>query len=312
MSLKGAPPTQPHGNLKLPPLLRMAQDSQVDFIPSNPFPSTCCPLHPGCVIERGVKYSGNNLSNKKGISQRTCALLCFRTSSCTHWTYNKKFQGGKCWLKSSNKGRTRSTKGSNSGQKSCGAKGFSLSMLTSEAAAAMEECRDPWTQLSTGCYLFQPRNSSWYEAKQACRQSGGHLVEIESSEEWEALREAILSETWDDTNIDGIWIGLNDVFHDGTWVWDHSGRPLELSRFWAPGEPDNFGGAQHCGISLTNSSESRVGKWIDVSCEENQLHLGTVCEAPGIIYFCIFPLSSVEIESLAGQRNLAVSQTQFP
>ena len=154
----------------------------------HPFPSTCWPLHPGCVIERGVKYSGNNLSNKKGISQRTCALLCFRTSSCTHWTYNGKFQGGKCWLKSSNKGRVRSTKGSNSGQKSCGAKGFSLSMLTSEAAAAMEECRDPWTQLSTGCCLFQPRNSTWYEAKQACRQSGGHLIEIESSEEWEALQ----------------------------------------------------------------------------------------------------------------------------
>ena len=128
------------------------------------------------------------------------------------------------------------------------------------------------------------------------------LFEIESSEELDALQEAILSEIWDDTNIDGIWIGLNDVFHDGTWVWDHSGRPLEFSGFWAQGEPDNFGGAQHCGISLTNpkeSTESRIGEWLDVSCEEKQLHLGTVCEGPGMIYF---PLS-VNIESLAGQRT---------
>ena len=221
----------------------------------------------------------------KGISQRTCALLCFRTSSCTHWTYNEKFQGGKCWLKSSNKGRTRSTKGSNSGQRACGAKGFSLSTLNSEAAAAMEECRDPWSQLSTGCYLFQPRNSTWYEAKQNCKQSGGHLVEIDSMEEMNTLRRAMDSESWDDTNVEGVWIGLNDVFHDGTWVWDHSGTPLEFS-MWAPSEPDNFRGAQHCGASLKNmdptlSHPEWAGEWFDVSCEENQLHLGTICEAPG-------------------------------
>ena len=157
----------------------------------------------------------------------------------------------------------------------------------------MEECRDPWTQLSTGCYLFQPSNSTWYEAKQSCKQSGGHLVEIESSQELDSLREAIPSKSWNDTNIDGIWIGLNDVFHDGTWVWDHSGRPLELSA-WAPSEPDNFGGAQHCVASFINppgllppeeSTESRIGEWHDVSCEEKQLHLGTICEAPGLMYF---------------------------
>ena len=151
----------------------------------------------------------------------------------------------------------------------------------------MEECRDPWTQLSTGCYLFQPRNSTWYEAKQTCKQSGGHLVEIESSEEVDALREAILSETWDDTNIDGIWIGLNDVFHDGTWVWDHSGRPLEFSA-WAADEPDNFRGAQHCGVSFTNpegSTVSSVGEWFDFSCEGPAVHFGTICEAPGMLNF---------------------------
>ena len=182
-----------------------------------------------------------------------------------------------------------------------------MSSLTSEAAAAMEECRDPWSQLSTGCYLFQQRNSTWYEAKQTCKQSGGHLVEIENWEEWDSLQETFLSETWDDTNIDGVWIGLNDVFHDGTWVWDHSGRPVD-SDFWARGEPDNLGGAQHCGMSLTNPKEStelRVGDWLDVSCEENQLHVGTLCEAPGMILFCILPLS-VKLG-----WTLAPWQTQF-
>ena len=269
----------------------MARDSRVGFPSSTTLiPSTCCTLSSGCVIERGVKYSGSNLYDKRGVSQRTCALLCFRTSACTHWTYNKDYQGGKCWLKSSNKGRVRSTKGSNSGQKACGAKGFSLSSLTSEAAAAMEECRDPWSQLSTGCYLFQQRNSTWYEAKQTCKQSGGHLVEIESMYEMNNLGRAIESLSWD-ASVHGVWIGLNDVFHDGTWVWDHSGRPLDFSN-WAPGEPDNKRGAEHCGVSFTNPHPThawiglpRVRKWSDVSCEERGDHYGAICEAPGMICF---------------------------
>ena len=250
-----------------------------------------------------MKYSGSNLSNKKGISQRTCALLCFRTSACTHWTYNKKFQGGKCWLKSSNEGRSRSTKGSNSGQKACGAMGFSLSTLTSEAKEAMDECRDPWTQLSTGCYLFHPRKFTWYEAKQTCTKSGGYLVEIGSREESGALFEAF--DNWDNSDnsdiVDGVWLGLNDVFHDYTWVWDHSGTPLGPYPLWERYEPNNFQGAQHCGASYLNRSPSKTlhgyrgsawnstnqpyrdDAWYDFSCEEGHFTLGAICEAPGVV-----------------------------
>merc|ERR1712130_956145 len=39
----------------------------------------------GCVIEKNVKYSGYNLDSKRGINQETCALLCFKKPSCTHW-----------------------------------------------------------------------------------------------------------------------------------------------------------------------------------------------------------------------------------
>ena len=227
-----------------------------------------------------MKYSGRNLSNKRGISQRTCALLCFRKSACTHWTYNRKHQGGKCWLKSSNRGRARSTNGSNSGQKACGGKDFSLSTVTSEAAAAMEECREPWTQLSTGCYLFRDRNSTWYEAKQECKQSGGHLAEIETQEEQDALEAEIESKGWDNSIIYGFWIGLTDVFHDGTWVWDHSGQPMEFSA-WAGGEPNNLKGAQHC-AALTLGWAKK--KWDDTGCEAVKLPYAAICEAPSKLF----------------------------
>merc|ERR1712032_369470 len=41
----------------------------------------------GCVIEKNVKYSGNNLNSKRGINQETCALLCFKKPSCTLWQW---------------------------------------------------------------------------------------------------------------------------------------------------------------------------------------------------------------------------------
>jgi len=51
-----------------------------------------------------------------------CASLCFEDSKCKFWTYNPRVS--KCWMKTSNQGRSPSTKGSISGQKACGATGI--------------------------------------------------------------------------------------------------------------------------------------------------------------------------------------------
>merc|ERR1719341_1727686 len=224
----------------------------------------------GCVIEKFVKYSGNNLSSKRGINQETCAILCFKKPSCTHWTHNLTYQGGKCWLKTSSSGRTKSTTGSTSGQKACGSRGFSLPEVTKAAATAVAECQSPWTSLDipgqpSSCYLFHGFKSSWYDSKRECKQSGGHLVEIGSQEEQEALigeleRQGLMGY---DAPVYGFWIGLTDIFHDGTWVWDHQGQPLNFSA-WASLEPNNERGVQHC-VAMNIRRER--GKWDDVGCE---------------------------------------------
>merc|ERR1719365_377764 len=224
----------------------------------------------GCTIENNVKYSGSNLESKRGINQETCALLCFKKPSCTHWTHNPTYQGGKCWLKTSSRGRTKSTKGSTSGQKACGSRGFSLPEVTKAAATAVAECQSPWTSLdipgqTSGCYLFHGFKSSWYDSRKECKQSGGHLVEIGSREEQEALigeleRQGLMGY---DAPVYGFWIGLTDIFHDGTWVWDHQGQPLNFSA-WASGEPNNERGVQHC-VAMNIRRER--GKWDDVGCE---------------------------------------------
>merc|ERR1719175_21163 len=245
----------------------------------------------GCVIEKNVKYSGNNLSSKRGINQESCALLCFKKPACTHWTYNPTYQGGKCWLKTSGSGRTKSTTGSTSGQKACGGRGFSLAEVTSTAAATMASCSPPWTSLSTGCYLFQEWNSSWYESKRECKQSGGYLVEVDSQEEQDAILREIASRGWDGDTHFGFWIGLTDIFHDGTWVWDNLGKPLDFSN-WASGEPNNYNGAQHCvAMKVWGSVDDGENdfKWDDISCDTIKTGnfsgldttIGYICEAAG-------------------------------
>ena len=160
-------------------------------------------------------------------------------------------------MKASGSGRAKSTTGYTSGQKACGGRGFSLPEVTSTAAAAMASCSPPWTSLDTGCYLFQEWNSTWYESRRECKQSGGYLVEVDSQEEQDAILREIASRGWDWETHFGFWIGLTDIFHDGTWVWDNIGKPLNFS-YWAPGEPDNLGGVQHCAaINLWGEN----GKW---------------------------------------------------
>ena len=246
---------------------------------------------PGCVIERNVKYFVNNLSSYLGINQETCALLCYKKPACTHWTYNPSYQGGQCWMKTSGSGRTKSSTGFTSGQKACGGRGFSLAEVTSTAAAAMASCSPPWTSLDTGCYLFQEWNSTWYDSRRECKQSGGYLVEVDSQEEQDAILREIASRGWDGDTHFGFWIGLTDIFHDGTWVWDNLGKPLDYSN-WASGEPNNYNGAQHCVAMKVWGSVYDVDndfKWDDISCDTIKTGnfsgldttIGYICEAAG-------------------------------
>ena len=245
-----------------------------------------CPFGPGCVIERDVKYFGNTFESKAGINQETCALLCFKKPACTHWTYNPTYEGGKCWMKTSDSGRAKSTTGSSSGQKACGRRGFSLPEVTKAAVSAMGNCDPPWTSLYTGCYLFQEGNSSWYESRRQCRQSGGYLVEVDSQEEQTTILEEIYRRGWDYETHFGFWIGLTDIFHDGTWVWDNLGKPLDYSS-WAAGEPNSWRGVQHCAILRLGGGG--FGYWDDIGCEAiksgnfsvGDNSLGHICEAAG-------------------------------
>ena len=94
----------------------------------------------------------------------------------------------------------------------------------------------------------------------------------------------ITARGWGSDTHYGFWIGLTDIFHDGSWVWDNLGKPLNFSN-WASGEPNNYNGAQHCVTMKVRGAEDNAGKWADISCEAMNfgyiLHLGYICEAAG-------------------------------
>ena len=74
-----------------------------------------------CNIENGTKYSGHNLYPLGAETQEECAAACLGEPECHFWTHNAKV--ARCWLKKSDRGKSPSLRGSNSGQKSCGVTG---------------------------------------------------------------------------------------------------------------------------------------------------------------------------------------------
>ena len=74
-----------------------------------------------CNVEEGTKYSGYNVYPLGAETQEECAAACLREPECHFWTHNPNI--GRCWLKKSDLGKGPSSKGSNSGQKSCGVTG---------------------------------------------------------------------------------------------------------------------------------------------------------------------------------------------
>ncbi|MEL6106236.1 MAG: DUF4347 domain-containing protein, partial [Planctomycetota bacterium] len=84
-------------------------------------------------------------------------------------------------------------------------------------------------------YFLTSSNLTWEEAQAEAIAVGGNLVSINDANE-----ESFLQSTF---GTEPIWIGINDVAEEGTFVWVN-GDPVTYTN-WAPGEPNDFGGQDH-------------------------------------------------------------------
>ncbi|KFO31014.1 pulmonary surfactant-associated protein D [Fukomys damarensis] len=103
--------------------------------------------------------------------------------------------------------------------------------------------------------------SNFEGAQKMCTQAGGQLPSPRSAAENAALQKLIEAQN------KSALLSLTDTKKEGTFIYP-SGEPMVFSN-WAPGEPNNDGGAEDCVEMFTN------GKWNDRSCGE---HLLVICE----------------------------------
>lgn len=94
-----------------------------------------------------------------------------------------------------------------------------------------------------------------------CTQAGGQLASPRSAAENEALQQLVTAQN------KIAFLSMTDATTEGKFTYP-TGETLVYSN-WAPGEPNNNGGAENCVEILTN------GKWNDKNCKEQRL---VICE----------------------------------
>lgn len=116
---------------------------------------------------------------------------------------------------------------------------------------------------SVGDKIFRTSGSekSFEDAQEVCKQAGGQLASPRSAAENAAIQQLITAHN------KAAFLSMTDVRTEGNFIYPTE-EALVYSN-WAPGEPNNNGGAENCVEIFTN------GQWNDKSCGEKRL---VVCE----------------------------------
>jgi hypothetical protein len=114
-------------------------------------------------------------------------------------------------------------------------------------------------------YCLQRVATTFRESARFCEANGGRLAEIASVTETTELQQALSSPMSFETS---AWIGLSQAKSKAPWTWGGGGAATFTA--WAPGEPNDSGGVEHCAELHPHSA-----RWNDVPCE---LPHAFVCE----------------------------------
>ncbi|KAI4899097.1 hypothetical protein NFI96_020372 [Prochilodus magdalenae] len=120
-----------------------------------------------------------------------------------------------------------------------------------------EANKQGWRYFNSSIYYITTKKKSWNESRQDCIKREADLVIINSPEEQE-----FISRVFGDWE---AWIGLTDIETEGVWKW-LDGSEL-TTRFWWPGEPNDYGGNEDCAITNIRFAEPKsVLTWADFPC----------------------------------------------
>ncbi|XP_027866890.1 galactose-specific lectin nattectin-like [Xiphophorus couchianus] len=124
--------------------------------------------------------------------------------------------------------------------------GLSFGLWDGADAAQMkvancEKCGPGWAWYDGRCFLYVKVKMSWAKAERLCLSLEGHLASMRSTNEYNFIRELIVTESGRDTQ---TWVGGFDSAQEGTWMWSDGSK--FMFHHWGLGEPSNSGGNQNC------------------------------------------------------------------
>ena len=134
------------------------------------------------------------------------------------------------------------------------------------------------------CYTFHDVDSTWNEARKACREMGAHLVTMETTAEWTKVKGFIANKVTETGSYTHYYIGLRK--ESGTWKWTEAGSPgvtlaTDDSR-WQSNQPSDDS-REVCG-EIWYPSSGTQGHFNNVECgikyqaEISTLPRGYICE----------------------------------
>ncbi|PIO69421.1 lectin C-type domain protein [Teladorsagia circumcincta] len=150
--------------------------------------------------------------------------------------------------------------------------GYENAMLSGPPA----RCQSGWTYFAqtNSCY----KNFLWASfgnAENICKGNGGHLASIHSLEENNFVATLGMSGMAYTNGANLTWIGLKQATYPTSkdWSWT-DGSPVYFM-FWAPSQPDDAGGSEHCveifsdHIGKDPAEDGNYQRWNDISCATN-------------------------------------------
>ncbi|GFO13808.1 collectin-11 [Plakobranchus ocellatus] len=110
---------------------------------------------------------------------------------------------------------------------------------------AIDKCSFDVSDISKGrVYLASKAQAAFNigAANQACKSSGGYLVEFDDDEEYQFVYDFVTRTGGANT----FWTGGNDIATEGHFVYFNSKRPVPTLTGWAGGQPDDYARSEDC------------------------------------------------------------------
>jgi len=149
-----------------------------------------------------------------------------------------------------------------------------------------------------GCFLFAPQMAglSWLEALEYCEEQDGFLAEPKTEEQLNFLTSLAYVEEMA-TGVQGWWVGLADLGHEGEWVWQVDREDADITA-WDSGCPD---------MSEHNSRDCAALISITVKDLEEKQLAALYRDLP-----CTLPVEDIQVAPICQRGGLNAGNTETP